>query len=293
IGITIGATEYERPEQILRDADTAMYRAKAQGRGRSEIFDSEMRSEVVARLQLENDLRRAIDRRELVLFYQPIVRLGTRETVGFEALVRWQHPTRGIIAPAEFIGIAEETGLIVPLGQFVIRSACLVASRLAPRYVSVNVSSRHFAQGDLLGDVRGALRECKLAPDALHIEITESVIMQQPESALAVMNEVRRLGCQIALDDFGTGYSSLSYLHRFPIDRMKIDRSFVRDANQKKNVEIIRSIIALGRNLGIEVVAEGVETPEQEQLLMSLRCGYAQGYLFSRPAPLEELARRG
>ena len=290
IGITLGASEYERPEQILRDADTAMYRAKAQGRGRSEIFDADMRSEVVARLQLENDLRRAIDRHELRLFFQPIVRLGTREAAGFEALVRWQHPTRGLIPPGDFITIAEETGLIVPLGQFVIREACSVAARLARRYVSVNISSRHFAQGDLLGDVRGALRDCKLAPDSLHIEITESVIMQQPESALAIMNEIRRLGSPIVLDDFGTGYSSLAYLHRFPIDRLKIDRSFVRDANEKKNVEIIRSIIALGRNLDIEVVAEGIETPEQEQLLMSLGCHYGQGYLFARPAPLEDLA---
>jgi diguanylate cyclase (GGDEF)-like protein/PAS domain S-box-containing protein len=289
IGITIGSDDYERPEQILRDADTAMYRAKAQGRGRSEIFDADMRAEVVARLQLENDLRRAVDRGELLLFYQPIVRLASREVAGFEALLRWQHPQRGLIAPGEFISIAEETGLIVPLSQFVFREACQVASRWSPRYVSVNISSRHFTQGDVLADVRGALEQCSVPASALHLEMTESVIMQQPEAALSVLSEVRSLGCQVALDDFGTGYSSLSYLHRFPIDRIKIDRSFVSDISQTKNVEIIRSITALGTNLGIEIVAEGVETEQQERLLLELGCHYAQGYLFARPAPVEEL----
>ena len=289
IGITIGGADYERPEQILRDADTAMYRAKAEGRSRSEIFDADMRMQAVARLQLETDLRHAIDRRELRLYYQPIVRLGTREVMGLEALVRWQHPTRGMIPPIEFISVAEDTGLIVALGQFVIHEACAAAAAWAPRYVSVNVSSRQFAQGDLLDDVRSALDSCRLSPKSLHIEVTESVIMQQPESALTIMNEVRSLGCQVALDDFGTGYSSLSYLHRFPIDRLKIDRSFVHEAPRStKNLEIIRSIVALGRGLGIEVVAEGVETVEQEEMLMSLGCEFAQGYLFAKPAPADE-----
>jgi len=291
IGITICTEDYSQPEQILRDADTAMYRAKAQGRARSEIFDADMRAEVVGRLQLETDLRRAFDRGELRLFYQPIVRLTTREAVGVEALVRWQHPARGLISPGEFIGVAEDTGLIVPLGQFVIREACATVGAWAPRYVSVNISSRHFAQGDLYADVEAALQNCGLDPALLHIEVTESVIMQHPESALTIMNRLRSLGCRIALDDFGTGYSSLSYLHRFPIDRLKIDASFVREApREKKNVEIIRSIIALGAGLGIEVVAEGVETAEQEALLKSLGCEFAQGYLFARPAPVAELS---
>ena len=290
IGIIVGGAEYERPEQILRDADTAMYRAKAQGRARSEIFDAEMRAEVVARLRMETDLRRALERNELRLVYQPIVRLGTREVPGLEALVRWHHPVRGVVPPGEFIGLAEETGLIVALGQFVIREACTTAATWGPRYVSVNVSGRQFAQGDLLADVRTALERCRLPPSSLHIEVTESVIMQHPDSALTLMNELRALGCQVALDDFGTGYSSLSYLHRFPIDRLKIDASFVREApRQAKNVEIIRSMVALGRGLGIEVVAEGVETPEQEAMLISLGCEFAQGYLFARPAPVEEL----
>ncbi|HUP50643.1 MAG TPA: EAL domain-containing protein [Thermoanaerobaculia bacterium] len=290
IGITVGGADYDRPEQILRDADTAMYRAKAQGRARSEIFDAEMRAEVVARLRMETDLRRALDRNELRLIYQPIVHLASRQVAGLEALVRWEHPSRGTIAPAEFIGLAEETGLIVALGQFVIREACAAARAWAPRYVSVNVSGRQFAQGDLLEDVRSALERCGLPPRSLHIEVTESVIMQHPESALTVMNELRALGCRVALDDFGTGYSSLSYLHRFPIDRLKIDASFVREApRQRKNVEIIRSIVALGRGLGIEVVAEGVETAEEEELLVALGCEFGQGYLFARPAPADQL----
>jgi diguanylate cyclase (GGDEF)-like protein/PAS domain S-box-containing protein len=290
IGITICGTEYERPEQILRDADTAMYRAKAQGRSRSEIFDADMRAEAVARLQLENDLRRAIDRDELRLFYQPIIRLETRKTVGLEALVRWQHPVRGLIPPGEFIGMAEETGLIVGLGQWVVREACGTAARWAPRYVSVNISSRHFAQSDLFQDVQQALTRCNLNASSLHIEVTESVIMQHPDAALAVIRRLKELGCKIALDDFGTGYSSLSYLHRFPIDMLKIDASFVRTApTEPKNIEIIRSIIALGRGLDIEVVAEGVETEEQETMLLSLGCEFAQGYLFARPAPAGDL----
>ena len=287
IGIIIGSHDYDGPEHIVRDADTAMYRAKAQGRARSEIFDSNMRADVVARLQVETDLRRAIDRRELRVFYQPIVRLGSAETVGFEALVRWQHPTRGLVSPAEFIPIAEETGLIVPLGQFVLREACKQAAKW-PGYMSVNVSNRQFAQSDLVADVREAIEESGISPDRLYLEITESVIMQHADAALQVMVGLRALGCRIALDDFGTGFSSLSYLHRFPIDTLKIDSSFVRAARERKNVEIIRSILALGHGLSLDIIAEGIETTEQRELLQSLDCDFGQGYLFARPAPAGE-----
>jgi diguanylate cyclase (GGDEF)-like protein/PAS domain S-box-containing protein len=290
IGVTFASTEYEKPEQIVRDADTAMYRAKAQGRGRAEIFDAEMRAEAVARLQLETDLRRGIDRKELWLMYQPIVNLDSGTVVGFEALVRWRHPTRGLVPPLSFIPLAEETGLIVPIGEFVLREACKQAARWrehpggAKMHVSVNISSRQLSTGDLVSTVRHALKDAKLDPKALHLELTESVIIQNAESTYGVIEQVRALGCSIAVDDFGTGYSSLSYLHRFSVDQLKIDSSFVQSAgDQRKSAEIIRSIVNLGRTLDIEVVAEGIETLQQADHLRELHCALGQGYLFSRP----------
>jgi diguanylate cyclase (GGDEF)-like protein/PAS domain S-box-containing protein len=288
IGVTIAGPEYERPEQIIRDADTAMYRAKAQGRARSELFDAEMRAEAVERLQTETDLRRAIERNELRCVYQPIVDLQSGTVVGFEALVRWQHPGRGLLSPAEFIPLAEETGLIVQLGEFVLNEACRQAVRWraephgATMRVSVNISGRQLSQGDLVECVRNALANASLVAGALHLEITESVIMQNPEMAYAIVEQLRALGCSISVDDFGTGYSSLSYLHRFAIDQLKIDSSFVQ-SNERKSAEIVRSIIDLGRSLGIEVVAEGIETSQQADYLRSLHCALGQGFLFSRP----------
>jgi diguanylate cyclase (GGDEF)-like protein/PAS domain S-box-containing protein len=285
IGIIVAGKEYETADQIVRDADTAMYRAKAQGRSRSEIFDATMRAEAVARLQLETDLRRALEREELCAFYQPIVHLGSGDIAGYEALVRWRHPLRGLTLPSEFIPLAEESGFVVAIDQMVLGMACARAAHWAPRYVTVNISSRHFTQGDLLDDVRRVLAGCGLPSERLHIEVTETAIMQQPEASLDMMKELRAIGCRIVLDDFGTGYSSLSYLHRFPIDGLKIDASFVRDAiRERKNVEIMRSIIALGRSLAIDVIAEGIETPEQHDLLRSLGCEFGQGFLFAHPA---------
>jgi diguanylate cyclase (GGDEF)-like protein/PAS domain S-box-containing protein len=295
IGVTIAGQDYEQPEQIIRDADTAMYRAKAQGRGRSEIFDAKMRAEAVARLQLETDLRRGIERKELRIVYQPIVNLISSEIVGFEALVRWQHPKRGFVSPAAFIPLAEETGLIVPIGEFVLIEACRQAAKWKKGLrVSVNISSRQLSLGDLVATVQKALQEAKLDPGALHLEITESAIMQNTETAYALIEKIRAIGCNFAVDDFGTGYSSLSYIHRFAIDQLKIDSSFVQSA-APKSAEIIRSIIDLGRSLGIEVVAEGIETSQQAEHLRDLRCGFGQGYLFSRPVDAEkalEMVRR-
>jgi EAL domain-containing protein (putative c-di-GMP-specific phosphodiesterase class I) len=264
------------------------------------MFDVKMRAEAVARLQLETDLRRGVERNELRLVYQPIVKLESGAVVGFEALVRWQHPKRGTVSPAEFIPLAEETGLIVQVGEFVLIEACRQAARWraepsgAALRVSVNISSKQLSQGDLVAAVEKALTEAALHPSALHLEITESAIMQNAETAYGLIEKIRAIGCSFAVDDFGTGYSSLSYLHRFAIDQLKIDSSFVQSA-ERKSAEIVRSIIDLGRSLGIEVVAEGIETLQQADYLRKLHCGLGQGYLFSRPVDEEkamEIVRR-
>ena len=294
IGVIVAGAEYDTPEQIIRDADTAMYRAKAAGRARSEIFDEQMRAEAVERLQMEMDLRRGIERGEFKVVYQPIVDLETSTIRGFEALVRWHHPAQGLISPAQFIPLAEETGLIVGLGEIVLSEACRQAARWvkeqgAPLHISVNISSRQLSQSDLVGTVTRELAASGLAASALHLEITESAIMHNPDAAGEVIENLRALGCRISVDDFGTGYSSLSYLHRFSIDHLKIDSSFVQGSTQDpKSAEIIRSIIDLGRSLGIAVVAEGIETVQQHEQLRALHCGFGQGYLFSRPVDEEK-----
>ncbi len=299
IGITLSATGYNDPEDILRDADTVMYRAKANGKARHELFDEAMHARAVALLRTETDLRRAAERDEFRVVYQPILSLLTGEVAGFEALVRWHHPERGVVSPAEFIPVAEETGLIVEIGRRVLRESCRQLSEwralglVGPaHYVSVNLSGKQFAQTGLAASVAEALADAALDPRCLRLEITESVVMSNAETACATLNGLRAQGLGISIDDFGTGYSSLSYLHRFPVDTLKVDRSFVgRMGEGDEDGEIVRTIITLARNLGMAVVAEGVETARQGDLLRGLGCEYAQGYFFSRPLDADAAAR--
>ena len=294
-------TNYERPEDLLRDADTALYRAKALGKSRYEVFDQTMHQSAVALLQLETDLRRALEHQEFQLYYQPIVCLLTNQITGFEALLRWQHPTQGLVSPAEFIPIAEETGLIIPIGLWTLREACRQLRRWHSQLgknceltISVNVSSKQFSQPDLLIQVDQVLQETGLAGRYLKLEITESCLLENPQAAADIINQLRSRKIGLCLDDFGTGYSSLSYLHQFPINILKIDQSFIRrlgvgeeeEASRKVKSppwQIAQTIVILAHNLGMEVIAEGVETTGQLMQLRSLNCQYGQGYLFSRP----------
>ena len=301
IGIALSTTGYETPEAVLRDADTVMYRAKAQGKARHEVFDQKMHARVVALLRLENDLRRAVERDEFRLQYQPIVSLETGRISGFEALVRWQHPELGLIPPGDFIPVAEETGVIVELGRWVLQEACRQMrgwQTLSPQHgrlkLSVNLSSRHFVQPDLYERIVEVLAETGLAPSALQLEITESILMENAQTIVPLLSRLRELGVELAIDDFGTGYSSLSYLSRLkPIHTLKIDRSFISmGGDDHENAEIVRTIILLARNMGKVVVAEGIETVEQLARLRTLDCAYGQGYLFSRPEDPFEIERR-
>jgi diguanylate cyclase (GGDEF)-like protein/PAS domain S-box-containing protein len=290
IGIAVSVTGYVRPEDLLRDADTAMYRAKALGKARYELFDPAMREVALASLQLETDLRKAMDRQEFQNFYQPIVSLGTGRIVGFEALVRWQHPERGMVLPADFVPAAEESGMIVSIGQWVLREACRQMKawqakfpNTAPWIISVNLSTKQFKQPDLVQQIEDILRETGLESDSLKLEITESLIMDSVDSATAMLAQLKALGIQLSMDDFGTGYSSLSYLHQFPMDTLKVDRSFVSRMTNGQSTDIAHTIVILAHQLGLDVVAEGVETAEQLAQLRSLGCEYAQGYYFSKP----------
>jgi diguanylate cyclase (GGDEF)-like protein len=302
IGVAHSAPGYQHPEEILRDADTAMYRAKQLGKARYEVFDQAMHARAVDRLETERDLRRAVERRELFLQYQPIVSLETGAVRGFEALVRWRHPERGIIPPAKFIPLAEETGLIIPVGMWVLGEACRQMRRWQELYpadepltISVNLSGRQFTQPDLLEQIEAVLRETGLDPRGLKLEITESVVMENLEAATRTLERLRALGVELSVDDFGTGYSSLSYLQRFPVSTLKIDRSFVsRMTESGGTAEIVRTVMRLAQNLGMGVVAEGVETERQREMLRALECEFGQGFYFSRPMDgdaAEELIR--
>ena len=295
IGIALSNSSYEQAEDILRDADTAMYRAKSMGKARYEIFDADMRASVVARLQLETDLRRALEHGEFHNVYQPIVSLAAGQIVGFEALLRWQHPTRGYLGPEEFITVAEETGLIRDLGWWNLREACRQMTEWRANYgaysqltMSVNLSPKQFLQANLVEDIRSLLRELNLPPQALRLELTESTVMGDPSTAIEMLQQIKSLGISLAIDDFGTGYSSLSYLHRFPLDTLKIDRSFISSIGNGEETEIARTILPMASNLHLDVVAEGVETIEQLILLKKLHCKYGQGYYFSKPLSAKE-----
>jgi diguanylate cyclase (GGDEF)-like protein/PAS domain S-box-containing protein len=291
IGIAISHSGYKEPEDLLRDADTVMYRAKALGKARFEVFNPTLHNQAMARLQLEIDLRRALERQELQVYYQPIVSLNNSRITGFEALVRWQHPQLGFVSPAQFIPVAEETGLIIPLDLWVLRQACQQMRTwqqqfplTPPLTISVNLSGKQLAQPDVVQKIEQILQHTGFNAHSLKLEITESVLVENATDAAAILKQLKALGIGLSIDDFGTGYSSLSYLHRLPIDTLKIDRSFVNDVDcDPEKIEIIRTVVALAWNLSMDIVAEGVETKKQMYQLQALRCEYGQGYLFSKP----------
>lgn len=291
IGIALGSGYGEQVSDMLRDAETAMHRAKARGKARYEVYGRDMHGELMSRLKMETDLRHACERDELVVDYQPIVSLERRTLIGFEALVRWRHPEFGLIPPKDFIPVAEETGQILTIGQMVLESACRQARYWLETYpsspklfVSVNLSVKQFNQPGLVENIARLLQDFELPPRCLKLEITESVFTDNIDAAVGLLTQLRNLGVQLSIDDFGTGYSSLSYLQRFPIDTLKIDRSFVTQMMEsEENLAIIRTIVALAQNLGMDVVAEGVETEDQLKLLRNLECENGQGFLFSTP----------
>ncbi len=297
IGVALHPDDGEDALTLLKHADSAMYRAKDSGRNTYQFFTRELNALMTERLELESHLRRALEREQFVLRYQPRVNLVTGQIVGAEALLRWRTPQFGTIAPRRFIGLAEETGLIVPIGKWVLRTACAQnrawqEAGLPPIVVSVNVSPRQFRQESLVQTVAEALRATGLDARYLELELTESMVMHDAPQILAMLDELKQLGVQISVDDFGTGYSSLSYLKRFPVDRLKVDRSFVENmTTDSDDATIVRAIISLGHNLGIKVVAEGVENAQQARALRAYQCDEAQGFLYSRPASARVLAR--
>lgn len=295
IGIVISHSSYKQPADMLRDADTAMYRAKALGKARHVVFNTSMHEDVQNSLQLETDLRRAIDRQEFILNYQPIVALDTGLIRGFEALVRWISPDLGFVSPGQFIPLAEDTGLIIPLGEWVLREACRQLRTWQtenltdiPLTMSVNLSVKQFSQPNLIETIDQILAETQLSAHCLKLEITESAIMENSESAAKILDQLRARHIHLSIDDFGTGYSSLSYLNRFPVNTLKVDRSFVsRLDSDEPNIAIVQAIVTLAQTMGMDVVAEGIETTEQQLQLKSLGCEYGQGYLFCKPVNAE------
>jgi diguanylate cyclase (GGDEF)-like protein len=293
IGIAVGPGDGLRPDRLLRNADLALYRAKGDGRGTFRFFEPAMDLQMQTRRIMEQDLRKALPAGEFELYYQPVVNLASNEISGFEALIRWNHPKQGLVAPAAFIPLAEEIGFIVPIGEWVIRQACATAAQWpANLRVAVNISAAQFRNPGLMQVIVGALAISGLHPTRLEIEITETVLLHNKETTLAVLHQLRALGIRIAMDDFGTGYSSLTYLQCFPFDKIKIDRSFVKDITENAgSLNIVRAVAALANGMGMTATAEGVETSEQLDKIASEGCAEMQGFLFSRPLPAHEIER--
>lgn len=295
IGIAIGNSRYSQADELLRDADIAMYYAKETNKSHV-VFDQIMHARAVSLLELETDLRLAVERDEFELYYQPLVNLDDVSLMGFEALVRWNHPSRGLVTPVEFIEVAETTGLMIPMTVRLLRSACEQLRKWKEAglskhdlIVSVNLSASHLAQKGIVDQLRSIIFESGIEPESLKLEITESAVMQNAEHTINVLKKIKDLGVRLSIDDFGTGYSSLSYLHRFPIDTLKIDRSFVGTMEDgSENGEIVRTVIALAKALNLSVIAEGIESIHQFHQLRILGCEYGQGFLFSRPVPASE-----
>ncbi len=294
IGISVGPGDGSNPDKLLRNADLALYRAKSDGRGTFRFFEPVMDLQMQTRRVMEQDLRKALPAGEFELHYQPVVNLASKEISGFEALIRWNHPTKGLISPATFIPLAEEIGFIVPMGEWVIQQACATAAQWPDNlHVAVNISAIQFRSPGLMQVIVSALAASGLAPTRLEIEITESVLLHNKEATLAVLHQLRALGIRIAMDDFGTGYSSLTYLQSFPFDKIKIDRSFVKNITEdSSSLTIVRAVAALANGMGMTATAEGVETAEQLHSIASEGCTEMQGFLFSRPLPAAEIERQ-
>ena len=297
LGIVLGTAEYQEVEKLLRNAELAMYKAKELGKGQYQVYNLSMHQRALERMQLETDLRKALKNDEFALYYQPIVSLATGHITGFESLIRWQHPEKGIISPGKFIPVAEETGLIIPIGIWVLKEACRQIKYWQQKYnyfvsltINVNVAVQQFSYSRLIEEIDRILGETKLPPNCLKLEITESAIMENSDSARSILEQLRARNIAICIDDFGTGYSSLSYLHQFPVDNIKIDRSFIKrieDASQPNKV--VDAIVDLAHHLDITVTAEGIETEQQLEYIRKTKCEYAQGYYFYRPLNAEAI----
>jgi diguanylate cyclase (GGDEF)-like protein len=293
IGITLAAEHYRHPEELLRDADSAMYRAKAGGRHRYVLFDDDLRKQAVSLLEVENDLRRGLIRNEFVPYYQPIVDLESGSVVGYEALMRWRHPQRGVLLPGEFLNVAEDTGISETIDWQIFTQVCRDANALAgsnDAFVAINLSARHFSNPRFDQRLLGLLTEYAVVPSRLHVEVTERALLENTPAVKRTLQAFRGAGISISLDDFGTGYSSLSYLHQYPLQTLKIDRSFVANLNESaegNSDAVIRAILAMAETLSIQVIAEGVETPMQRDLLRKLGCRHVQGFLYAKAQPVD------